>query len=756
MKRLIPAFAIILGWASAAWAAPPATLTTLRAIHALSDAEARRMLPVAFEATVTYYGNMMFVQDNDLALFVLAPSDANLLLGDRVLVRGKTLGSFRPIVWSNSITVLRHGALPKPIPTTFDELINVKHDCMFVSLSGVVRTANVRLDRKSVSLQLLTDGGYIDAIVNSHNAEALESLLDAEVEITGVVVGEFDGKMQMHGVFLAVSSPAYIKILKRAAAVPWSLPITPMDQVIAGIHVTDRTRRVRVHGTVTYYQPNQVVVLQDGAKSLWVATTTVSRNIRVGDVVDAIGFPESHNGFLALTHGEIQDSYVQAPIQPLSITRKELVMGKNATDLVSVEGQVVMEARSASQDEYGLMADGQMFKAIYRHPPEGTSLPPMKQIPLGSKIRASGICILEDSNPFSGAVPFDILMRSFDDITVVGNPSPLNVRNLMILIGLLLVVVVIIGARVWLLERNVHRQSAASAALERRRSRILEDINGSRPLAEVVEEIAEMVSFMLKGAPCWCQIADGARLGNYPRDAEKLRIVREEIPARSGPPLGVIFAAFDPQTPPLPSENEKLFVGTRLATLAVETRKLYSDLLRRSEFDLLTDIHNRFSLEQHLDTQIEEARQQAGIFGLVYIDLDGFKQVNDLYGHRIGDLYLQEVALRMKRQLRPHDTLARLGGDEFAVLLPMVRNRAGVEEIALRLERCFDEPLALEGYILQGAASFGFALYPENGATKDDLLNAADAAMYEVKNAKKQIAQMLDAQQDSDLTPKNL
>src|SRR5208337_1286468 len=137
-------------------------------------------------------------------------------------------------------------------------------------------------------------------------------------------------------------------------------------------------------------------------------------------------------------------------------------------------------------------------------------------------------------------------------------------------------------------------------------------------------------------------------------------------------------------TPPHDSEPEALSVGARLATLAIETRRLYTDLRRRSEFDMLTDIHNRFSLEKYLDAQIEEAREKAGVFGLIFIDLDEFKQVNDIYGHQAGDMYLQEVALRMKRQLRSHDMLARLGGDEFAVLVPMVRNRAEADEIAQR------------------------------------------------------------------------
>jgi diguanylate cyclase (GGDEF)-like protein len=175
----------------------------------------------------------------------------------------------------------------------------------------------------------------------------------------------------------------------------------------------------------------------------------------------------------------------------------------------------------------------------------------------------------------------------------------------------------------------------------------------------------------------------------------------------------------------------------RLATLAIETRRLYSDLIHRSEFDLLTDLQNRFSFDKRLEDLIDQARQSAGIFGLIYIDLDNFKDVNDKYGHRVGDLLLQEAAIRMKRQLRNHDTLARIGGDEFAVAVPVVRSRAEVDEIALRLEHCFDDPFAVEGMILHGSAAVGMALYPEDGATKNSLLSASDAAMYVKKHTRK-------------------
>ncbi len=164
--------------------------------------------------------------------------------------------------------------------------------------------------------------------------------------------------------------------------------------------------------------------------------------------------------------------------------------------------------------------------------------------------------------------------------------------------------------------------------------------------------------------------------------------------------------------------------------------------MHQPEFDLLTDTNNRLTLDRCIDQQIERARLEGSIFGLAYVDLDEFKQINDFYGHRIGDLYLQEVSLRMKRQLRSGDTLSRLGGDEFAALVPVVRSRTALEEIAQRLERSFDAPFAVDGYVLRGGASVGVALYPEDGTTPETLLSAADAAMYVAKHTKRHKTEM--------------
>jgi diguanylate cyclase (GGDEF)-like protein len=752
VKTLPPTLAIIFACTSAglvtARSTPPVSpaLTTLHAVVALTNKQASQHQQVSFDATVTYYRSFdknLFVQDEGSAIFVRPAVTRSLVPGDRIRVHGTMHESFRPYVDVADITLLDHGVLPEPLRPSFEQMIRAETDCKLVKVRAVIESASLVPSSQSPSsttqLSVLVDGEQAAATINSDNPGRLPDLLDAEVELTAVQAGVFDNKMQQTGILFHVQSLDQVKILKRAGVDPWSIAVTPMDRVLTGYRVRNQSERERVHGTITYYQPGVALALQDGAQSIWIDIDSWGP-LHVGDVADAIGFPTVENGFLTLAHGEVHETPARAPVSASLFTWRQLALGGNdghshVFDLVSVEGQVVTEVRQATQDEYVLDSDGHLLSAIMRHPGTASPFPlnPMREVPVGTHIRVTGICMLTDANPFNGEVPFDILMRTPEDIVVLARPSPLNVRNLILLVGLLIVLVFAVVAREWIIERRVRRQTAAVAYLERRRGRILEEISGSRPLAEIIEMITEVVSFKLLGAPCWCEIRDGARLGNAPADLTRLRVSQTEIHARSGPSLGTIFTACDSLTKPCAEPSEALAMGAGLAALAIETRRLYSDLLHRSGFDLLTDIENRFSMEKHLDALIDEARRAAGIFGLIYIDLDDFKQVNDKYGHQVGDLYLKEAAARMKSQLRPGDILARLGGDEFAVLVPAVRNRSGVEEIMLRLERCFAEPFVAQGYAIEGSASIGAALYPEDASSRDTLLRRADAAMYIVK-----------------------
>ncbi len=738
MKRRISLVFVFFAFALAAWPSVPARVVTIQDLRTLSKAEVDLGLPVEIEATVTFYRPQvqdLFVQNGDQGVFIETKTTQKLVPGDVVRIKGTTHWGYRANVVSNDITVISHHTLPDPVPATFEQLIKGQADSVLVTVQGVVHSADMSLDSDincpTAALKILTDGGYIWAEVQGADAASLSKLLDAEVEITGVDGGKFDGKMQLTGVALRVNGMPNVKIIKPAAVSPWTLPITQMDRVLSASNVKNMTRRVRVSGTVTYFEPGTALVLQNGQKSIWAATSG-SGPVRIGDLAQVTGFPSVNNGFLILTGSEIQDSGVYAPVTPERVGTRDLRASRHIYDLVSIEGKVVMEARERSQDEYVLTADGQVFKAIYPHRLNTNSLPPMKEIPIGSVIRVTGICTTSDDNPFNHEVSFNVLIRSTDDLELVTSPSIWTARNLTSLSLIMLLSILLVGARALWVGFKMRRQVAELGYLSQRRGEILEDINRSEPLSKILERITELASASLKGAPCWCRVSEGLAVGNCPTElgSTGLRSVELPILARSGQKIGSIFAAFDAHTEPRSDEQHALAAAVDIATLAIETSRLHSDLVHRSEFDMLTEIPNRFAFEKRLEELIDDARLKSGMFGLIYIDLNDFKQVNDRYGHQAGDLFLQKVAERMKHQLRPSDMLARLGGDEFGILVAVLHGRNEAEDIARRLDGCFSEPFTINDHIVIGSASIGIAVYPFDGATEDALMSVADSAMY--------------------------
>ncbi len=717
------------------------TLTSIKAIQSLSRQAAVQELPVTFEGTVTFYdnngGSDLFLQDGDLAIYVYARPGGGFVTGDRVLVRGKTHMDFRPDVVAEQVTFLHGGPPVTPVRATFRQLIRAELDCVRVTITARVRSADqTRAQNESGTyLTLQTDGGKVDALIAEQDETRLKELRDATVEVTGAAAGKFDSKMQLVGILIEVPRLSDVKIIEPAKADTLSLPVTPMNEILRGYQSDDTSERIRTRGAITYYQPGGALVLQHGSESLWV-TTLYEGPLRIGQIADATGFPDSSSGNLTLTLSEVHGTAEQAPVRPTTLDWAALAGGTHAFDLISTEGRVLASVRGATQDEYLLDSNGHPFSAIFRHPEPGNApLPQMKHVAVGSRIRVTGICTLEyGADPLGAPVAFHVLLRSFDDVELMARPSLLSVKNLVIAFGLLLLVVLGVGFRSWILERRIRYQTAAIAArteaeaeMERRRSRILEDINSRRRLTEILEHIVELVSFNLNGAPCWCEMGDGSQIGIRPDIPEDFVVTRKEILSRSGATHGAIIAAVETSKG---SAHDALSMGSNLATLAIETRVLFSDLLHRSEFDKLTDTNNRSALDAHVEDLIAQNRQ----FGLIYIDLDHFKQVNDQYGHLVGDLYLREASARMRLQLRPGDMLARLGGDEFSVVLQNVPGRLEVEVVAQRLVTCFNDVFVLDHYQISGSASVGIALYPENGLTRDDLLSAADAAMYMSKH----------------------
>jgi len=168
----------------------------------------------------------------------------------------------------------------------------------------------------------------------------------------------------------------------------------------------------------------------------------------------------------------------------------------------------------------------------------------------------------------------------------------------------------------------------------------------------------------------------------------------------------------------------------------VTERVIQHEHIRHLAFhDRLTGLANRMKLEDDLRVALASANRHDDLVGVIYLDLDDFKPVNDELGHAVGDGVLRVVAERMTSCVRECDTVARLGGDEFLVLVTRVDAREDLAVVARKLEECIGQPIPVEdGHRVMITASAGLATY-EPGEAAEDLMNRADHAMYRAKQA---------------------
>ncbi len=186
----------------------------------------------------------------------------------------------------------------------------------------------------------------------------------------------------------------------------------------------------------------------------------------------------------------------------------------------------------------------------------------------------------------------------------------------------------------------------------------------------------------------------------------------------------------------------------RTAELAQSLTLANRELTQLALHDPLTGLPNRVLLADRIDQAMHRVQGQGGCFALMFIDLDGFKPVNDAFGHHMGDLLLRDVALRLREDLRSQDTLARIGGDEFLLLVQLAEPDDALR-LAARQVGLIGRTFRVAEHDLQISASVGIAVYPGNGQSAEELLMNADAAMYHAKGAGKNGYSFFDASMNS-------
>ncbi|KMQ72849.1 sensor domain-containing phosphodiesterase [Marinobacter subterrani] len=171
-----------------------------------------------------------------------------------------------------------------------------------------------------------------------------------------------------------------------------------------------------------------------------------------------------------------------------------------------------------------------------------------------------------------------------------------------------------------------------------------------------------------------------------------------------------------------------------------EKREHQKSLEQAANYDALTGLPNRRRLTELFEQELQEANERNGLVSVCFIDLDGFKEINDEHGHAVGDAVLKSVASRLLTSVRTHDVVARLGGDEFVAILRDVDD----ERVYARLLDAIRQPISYKHYVLQLSGSMGVTVYPDDDADADLLIRHADQAMYAAKEAGKNTYTLFD------------
>jgi diguanylate cyclase (GGDEF)-like protein/PAS domain S-box-containing protein len=169
-----------------------------------------------------------------------------------------------------------------------------------------------------------------------------------------------------------------------------------------------------------------------------------------------------------------------------------------------------------------------------------------------------------------------------------------------------------------------------------------------------------------------------------------------------------------------------------------EARAASEQNIHRAQHDPLTDLPNRLLMHDRLSQAMAMARRQGHRLAVLFLDLDGFKAVNDSFGHSVGDRLLQSVARRLVECVRDSDTVSRQGGDEFVVLLSRIAHADDAAASALKIIAAIDAPHHVAGHRLHVSATVGIGIYPDDGVDAETLVNCADIAMYRAKVAGRQ------------------
>lgn len=773
------------------------TLTTAAQVRNLPPGSANLAYQVRLRAVVTYFdpeNHLLFVMDRTDGIFVEVSDKERVTLraGDVVEVAGLSTTDFAPDVEKARIKVVGHTSLPQPSSRSFESAVRGREDCHWLELSGIVQHV---AKGNGDSLLTLSWGRDLYKAHVLASPESLAGLVDAEVSLQGVCGALFNPARQMLGIQMFVPERSCIRVLRKPETDTFVAPITSIKDLMKFSRDTDLGHQVRVRGTVTCANRSGATWIRDATGGVMIQDHNPD-GLAVGDLVDAVGFPVIA-GYSPTLRGARLRRWRSGPPPPaIPVTAHDAMRGGFDGQLVEIEGKLIEGVQQRTEQVLTVQSGGLVFNAYVpgRGAPPLTPGTVFRLTGICAvEVRQSQDLILPRTFRLLLRSPVDAFVVSSPPWLTAERVVPI-LAGAVLLILAVVAWAFLLGRRVRFQTQALQAQTmqlqaahqktraalekaCEAEALDEDSKRIVELIARDEPVEVIIDRIAEAVALHVEGATCvillpskqelnvyavpalpagWVGTLSGIRMSSIsmsgePRDAEEFasdpawaQFVDSQPSSRfetfcSAPIVvdstasGVIAAFFRQGKHAAETHGEMLALWSNVAALALERRRLHDQLSYRAQHDGLTGLPNRALLYDRLEAEIAAASRAGGVLGLLYVDLDDFKGINDMHGHDVGDAVLQQAARRMNQSVRRGDTVARIGGDEFVVLLPRLSRREDAEHIAAKIAALLHEPMYVNHERFSISGSVGISIWPSDGDQPDALLRFADTRMYGAK-----------------------
>lgn len=719
--------------------------TPLTSVGAVADREITKApygVPVNLHGQITFVDaewRILFLRDATGSIFVqLPPKTSSLRVGDLIEVVGVTApGDVGSNIIDPRIRVIDTRPLSAPRNLSVPGIEAGLADSQYVITEGVIRPGPFLWDH--TSLLLVDDTASAPIIIPGGVNPAAQGLIGAHVVVRGVSAVRMDEAKHPIGYQLFVQTLNDIRPLNPIGKDPFGTAVTPVSAV-CDCNLNERfLPATHVRGRVLW-QGDGELVLGDGSGTIRVLSTDFA-GAKVGAGIDVIGFAALDGTSVVLRDSFIhileQASPAASATLPTSMTAPEALKSAHDGELARMSGRVLSEKVSGSDHRVLVEDSGKTFELLLAG---STSPSAFVTLTPGADIEASGILRhirYRDRRPDS----IQLLVSSPSQI-VIRPATPVNWRLVILVLALMVVLTVL----VWnaQLRRSLRLKMALlrvqlehEAKLENRYRRLVERnlsaVFSWRASGEIIDcnlAFARMLGYSspeeVIGKSYWSLTADGSLAG----EIESGTANGTETSLRRAD--GTLVHLLENTT--LVNDADDRWYETTALDIT-ELQRARDAARKEAEVDALTGLPNRRRFSQLVQHHLHRAAAMRQKLALLYLDLDGFKEINDTSGHLTGDLLLRKVADRLRAVLGDGDELCRLGGDEFAVVLTRRESLADSSKVATKLILAMQQPFQIGDEELQVSASVGISEFPEPASDYTSLLQQADSAMYVAKRA---------------------